>query len=76
MERWITLRYEVEVKFHKDFIQINGNRILVGLTSKPERGKANMELIRKIAKYFHVPSSKVRIISGFRSRKKIVEVEL
>ena len=68
------MKYEVEVKFHKNFIKVEGNKILVGLTSKPEKGKANLELIKKLAKYFKVPSSHIRIVSGLKSRRKIVEI--
>lgn len=68
------MKYEVEVKFHENFIKVEGNKILVGLTSKPEKGKANLELIKKLAKHFKVPSSHVRIVSGLKSRRKIVEV--
>ena len=68
------LRYEVEVIFHRDFLEIKGNRITVGLTSKPEKGKANLELIKKLAKHFKVSSSQIRIVSGLKSRRKIVEI--
>lgn len=69
------LRYEVEVKFHDDFIKVEGNKIVVGLTSKPEKGKANLELIKKLAKHFNVPSTRVKIIAGLKSKRKIVEVK-
>lgn len=62
------------VKLHTDFVEVDGNHILVGLMSKPERGKANAELIRKLARHFGVPSSRVRILSGFKSKRKIVEI--
>jgi uncharacterized protein (TIGR00251 family) len=68
------VRYEVEVKFHRDSIEVNGNRILVGLTSKPERGEANRDLIRKLAKHFKVSTSQVRIVSGLKSKNKVVEI--
>lgn len=68
------MKYEVTVKLHKDFVRVNGNRIVVGLTSKPEKGKANIELIKKLAKHFKVSTSHVRIISGFKSRRKVVEI--
>ena len=68
------MRYEVKVRFHEDFVKADGTRILVGITSKPERGKANAELIRKLAKHFRVPSSRVRILAGHKSRNKIVEI--
>ncbi|MGC8933452.1 MAG: DUF167 domain-containing protein [Candidatus Methanodesulfokora sp.] len=69
------MRYEVEVEFHKDFVRVEGNKIVVGLRSRPERGKANDELVKKLAKHFKVPSSSVRIVSGFKSRRKVVEIE-
>ncbi|MDQ1281631.1 MAG: uncharacterized protein QG670_2896 [Thermoproteota archaeon] len=68
------MRYEVEVKFHKDFIEVYGNRISIGLTSKPERGQANRELLKKLAKYFKVSVSQIRIVSGLTSRSKVVEI--
>ncbi len=68
------MKYDVEVTFHRDFVQVEGNKIHVGLTSKPEKGKANTELVKKLAKHFNVPSSRVSIISGFKSRNKIVEI--
>jgi len=66
--------FKVKVEFHKDFIEVDGNNIVVGLTSKPEKGKANVELIKKLAKHFNVSSSQVKIVLGFKSRKKMVEI--
>lgn len=66
------MRYEVV--FHRAFIKVESNRIVVGLTSKPERGKADTKLVKKIAKYFDVPKSHAKIIAGLKSRRKIVEV--
>ena len=70
------MRFQVEVKFRKEYLKVDGTRILVGLTSKPEKGKANVELIRKLAKHFKVSSSHVRIISGLKSRRKTVEIAI
>lgn len=66
--------YKVSVKLHMDFIEINGDQIVVGILSAPERGKANKELIGKISKHLKVPKANVSIISGASSRKKVVEV--
>jgi uncharacterized protein (TIGR00251 family) len=68
--------YEVEVKFHKDFVAIEGNKITIGLISRPEDGKANRELIKKLAQHFDVSSSQVRIVSGTKGRKKVVWIEI
>ena len=66
--------YKVSVTFHKDFLEINNDEISIGITAEPQKGKANKELIEKISKHFDVPKSNVRILSGEKSRKKLVEV--
>ena len=42
--------------------------------AKPVKGEANLEIIKQISKHFGIPKSNVRIISGEKSRDKIVEV--
>ncbi|MFW9897605.1 MAG: DUF167 domain-containing protein [Candidatus Thorarchaeota archaeon] len=69
------MRYSIEVKFGKDFVIVDQDTIIVGITSPPEKGKANLELIKKLAKYYDIPSSQVRIITGFKSKKKIVDIQ-
>lgn len=69
------MKYSVSVKLKKDFIEVSGNEIIVGVKASPEKGKANDEIIKKIAKYLGVPKSAVRIISGATSRKKTVEIK-
>ena len=66
--------YKVSVTFHRDFLEINKDGISIGIVSDPQKGKANKELIEKISKHFDVPKSNVRIVSGEKSRKKLVEV--
>lgn len=48
----------------------------VKLSSVPEKGKANTELIEVLAKHYNVKKSKVKILKGATSREKLVEVEL
>ena len=67
--------YKVNVEFHKNFLMVDENRITVGLISKPERGKANRELIRKLAKHFKTSSSQIRILKGHRTQSKTIEIE-
>ena len=45
---------------------------LKSIPSKLGQGRANLELIKLLSKYF---GFKVRIKSGFNSRRKIVEVK-
>jgi uncharacterized protein len=70
------LRYTVFVKFNPaDRIIVYGDQITISLKSKPERGKANRELIQKLADYFGIGKDKIRIIFGISSNKKLVEVD-
>jgi uncharacterized protein YggU (UPF0235/DUF167 family) len=52
--------YDVKVEFQKDFIKVEGNRIIVGLTSKPKKGKANAELIKKLLHTSIFPHTRLR----------------
>jgi uncharacterized protein (TIGR00251 family) len=66
--------YEVFVEFQKDFLKVEENQITIGIKSKPIKGQANKEIIKKISKYFEVSSSCVTIKKGQKTQKKIVEV--
>lgn len=68
------MRYPVHIKLNKDFVKNENDKITVGIKARPEGGKANGELLKKIARHFKVPVSSVRIVLGRRSRNKIVEV--
>ena len=70
------MRYQVNVKFNKDFIDVNedSKTITVGIRSKPVKGKANKEIIDKLADYFKVSSSRIEIVAGHRSKMKFVEI--
>lgn len=60
----------------KDEIILKGKNLdeglIVRVKSQPEDGKANKELIKILKKYFN---KNVTIISGEKSRKKIIEIE-
>ena len=68
------MRYNVSVKFNMDGIEVDNDTIIIGIKSKPERGRANMDLIDKLARHFGIPRANVRIVAGLTSRKKIVEI--
>ena len=66
--------YKVSVSFHKDFIEVKGDQIEIGRMSKPVKGQANYELIKKISKKFDISKSNIRIVSGEKSRNKVIEI--
>jgi len=54
-------------------LEDNG-RLKVYLTSAPDKGKANRELIEILSKKYGVAKSRISIIAGAASRTKVVEV--
>ena len=46
----------------------------VSVKEPPVQGRANVAIIKAIADYFDVAPSRVRIISGWTSRQKTLEI--
>jgi uncharacterized protein len=55
--------------------QAEDGTLIAYLKSPPIEGKANQELIARLAERFGVPKSRVRIKSGLASKTKLVEVD-
>ena len=66
--------YKVQVEFSKDFLKIHDKQINIGIKSKPVKGEANKEIIKKLAKHFGISTALVQIKSGHKSREKIIEI--
>lgn len=48
--------------------------LVVAVTAIPEKGKANKAIEKAVAKYYDVAPSKVRVIIGQTTRRKVVEI--
>ena len=66
--------YKVHVEFSKEFLEIKKEQINIGIKSKPIKGEANKEIIKKIAKHFKTSTNLVQIKSGHKSSEKIIEI--
>ena len=66
--------YKVLVEFSKEFLEIQDNQINIGIKSKPVKGEANKEIIKKLAKHFGISTALVNIKSGHKSQQKIIEI--
>jgi uncharacterized protein (TIGR00251 family) len=51
-----------------------GDSFIVKVKEPPKEGKANQAVIKLLAEHFSVSKSQVRILSGFKSRNKVIEV--
>lgn len=70
------LTVQVKPNSKRQDIQVaDDGRLVVHLKSPPVDGKANVELIKLLAKKYGVPKSRITIKSGVSSRLKQVEVD-
>ena len=56
--------------------KIDDNNFIVSVKEPPIKGKANEAIRNALAVYFKTGSSCVKIISGYASRNKIIEIVL
>ena len=66
--------YKVRVEFSKEFLEIKDEQINIGVKTKPIKGQANKEIIKKIAKHLKISPSFIQIKSGHKSSEKIIEI--
>ena len=67
-------RLQVKVKPNarkSEILSHEGNKLVIAIAAKPEKGKANAELIKFLSKKL---KKQVRIVSGFGSSSKILEI--
>ena len=55
-------------------IGVSGERLVVGVHSGPQKGKANDELIEYLAGELRVPRSAMLIVRGATSRRKTIRI--
>jgi len=53
---------------------VNGDRLVIAIHSRPDKGKANDELIEYLAREMRVPRSALLIVRGETSRRKTIRI--
>lgn len=76
-ERGILLRVVVRPKSREKNLvaEISPEVIVVNLSSPAREGKANSELIKKIAKELSISTSNVTLVAGHKSREKTLLIQ-
>jgi len=69
------MKLSIKVKPNSRESKFDEKDSLVYLKSPPQNNKANIELIKLLAKHFKVSSAKVKIIKGLTGREKVVEIK-
>ncbi len=59
---------------HEGVEKIDETNFTVSVKAPPVKGMANQAIIKVLAEYFNTSPLNVRIISGYTSRQKIVEI--
>ncbi len=49
--------------------------LTIKLRSLPIEGKANIQLIEMLSTYFKKPKSKIELLKGHKSKKKVFEIK-
>ena len=55
--------------------RIDDRHLAVWVKERPQKGKANEAIVKAIANYLGVPRSRVTLLHGKASKRKVVEVQ-
>lgn len=55
--------------------KIGEKEYIVSVKEPPVKGLANLAIVSSLSKYFGVPAKYIRITSGYRSKRKIIEIQ-
>lgn len=53
---------------------VGKNEYIISIKEPPVKGLANLSIIAALSDYFKVPTKDIKIVSGYRSRNKIIEI--
>jgi len=67
--------YKVNVEFNKEFLRVEEDQIAIGIKTRPIKGEANKEIIKKLAKHFKVSTSLIKIKTGHKLNQKIIQIQ-
>ena len=70
-----TIEIHVQPKASRDRVVTQGGAIKVYVTAVPEKGRANKAVVEVVARRLGVPKGTVSIVSGERSRVKLLAIE-
>lgn len=70
------MRYTIKVvpnSKHPEVIR-EGDVLKIKVHAPAKEGKANEKLLGLLAEYFDIPVSRIKIVSGYASKNKVVEI--
>jgi len=71
----LKIRVTPRAKRDEVYYILEDGTVKVRLTAPPVEGKANKALIKYFSGIFEIPRSRIEILSGFKSRNKLVYIQ-
>lgn len=60
---------------HEKIEELPNKSLKVHVKAPPVEGKANQAICKLLAKHFSVPQKSVRVLSGLKSKNKLIEID-
>ena len=58
----------------EDITQIDDTHFAIAVKEPPRDGKATIAVMEALSKYFKIPFTRIRLVSGFSNREKVFEI--
>jgi len=71
----VKIQVKVRPNSKTEEVSQEGDSFVVRVKEPPKEGKANQAIIKLLAQHFGVPQSQVRILSGFKTKHKVIEIK-
>jgi uncharacterized protein (TIGR00251 family) len=69
---WLTVKPQAKLE---SVTELADNNYLVAVHAPAKDGKANARVVELLAQHFHTAKSRIRILRGETSRKKLIEID-
>ncbi|MDD5738817.1 MAG: DUF167 domain-containing protein [Candidatus Pacebacteria bacterium] len=70
----VNIKVKTKAKQEK-VVEMGNNNFEVHVKQLPEQGKANIAVIKILAKYFKIPQNNIKILAGKTNSRKIAEID-
>jgi uncharacterized protein (TIGR00251 family) len=70
----VKIQIKVKPNSRTEEVGREGDNFIVKVKEPPKEGRANEAIIRLLAQHFGVSQSQVRIISGVKSKNKVIQI--
>lgn len=68
------MKINVVVRPGNGALEEGNGRVVVFTSEKRKNNRANIDVIKQLARHYSVPVSNIRIVSGVTGPKKVVEI--